>query len=374
MKKRSAIVFKILKKLRMNKIVFLLLKPIIQMNGKRKRNEYDDFDWREYLTTLHPDIGGFSLWENKMTESKEIDLDIIIPVYNVEPYVEESIKSALNQQTKYKYRLIIVNDGSTDGSLNIVNQFASCRNVLIINQTNKGLSSARNVGLQHCQGKYVAFLDSDDRLTNDFVEVLMNEAYANDYDIVGGGFIRFKGDKYGPKITRKTNKVFGYAWGKVYKSSILERICFPDKYWFEDTVFNLVLHDLPKRIKNLDRVVLEHRANPTGITHTSIGNPKIIDTVWVTLKLLHDREEINLPFDDMFAKKLLHQIWINTVRIHSLKDKRADYSNFMASVEIMRKYYPDERSIEYDDEKQRQITTAIYTNNFRLFMLANMLL
>ena len=92
MKKRSAIVFKILKKLRMNKIVFLLLKPIIQMNGKRRRNEYDDFDWREYLTTLHPDIGGFSLWENKMTESKEIDLDIIIPVYNVEPYVEESIK------------------------------------------------------------------------------------------------------------------------------------------------------------------------------------------------------------------------------------------------------------------------------------------
>lgn len=374
MKKRSAIVFKILKKLRMNKIVFLLLKPIIQMNGKRKRNKYDDFDWREYLTTLHPDIGGFSLWENKMTESKEIDLDIIIPVYNVEPYVEESIKSALNQQTKYKYRLIIVNDGSTDGSLNIVNQFASCRNVLIINQTNKGLSSARNVGLQHCQGKYVAFLDSDDRLTNDFVEVLMNEAYANDYDIVGGGFIRFKGDKYGPKITRKTNKVFGYAWGKVYKSSIFERICFPDKYWFEDTVFNLVLHDLPKRIKNLDRVVLEHRANPTGITHTSIGNPKIIDTVWVTLKLLHDREEINLPFDDKFVKKLLHQIWINTVRIHSLKDKRADYANFMASVEIMRKYYPDERSIEYDDEKQRQITTAIYTNNFRLFMLANMLL
>lgn len=374
MKKRSAIVFKILKKLRMNKIVFLLLKPIIQMNGKRKRNEYDDFDWREYLTTLHPDIGGFSLWENKMTESKEIDLDIIIPVYNVEPYVEESIKSALNQQTKYKYRLIIVNDGSTDGSLNIVNQFASCRNVLIINQTNKGLSSARNVGLQHCQGKYVAFLDSDDRLKNDFVEVLMNEAYANNYDIVGGGFIRFKGDKYGPQITRKTNKVFGYAWGKVYKSSIFERICFPDKYWFEDTVFNLVLHDLPKRIKNLDRVVLEHRANPTGITHTSIGNSKIIDTVWVTLKLLHDREEINLPFDDKFAKKLLHQVWINTVRIHSLKDKRADYANFMASVEIMRKYYPDERSIEYDDEKQRQITTAIYTNNFRLFMLANMLL
>jgi hypothetical protein len=120
--------------------------------------------------------------------------------------------------------------------------------------------------------------------------------------------------------------------------------------------------------------VLEHRANPTGITHTSIGNPKIIDTVWVTLKLLHDREEINLPFDDKFAKKLLHQIWINTVRIHSLKDKRADYANFMASVEIMRKYYTDDRSIEYDDEKQRQITTAIYTNNFRLFMLANMLL
>lgn len=374
MKKKSINIYKILKKLRMNKVAFFLWKPIIQMSGKRKLNEYDGFDWREYLTTLHPDIGGSSLWKNKMTESKEIDLDIIIPVYNVEPYVEESIKSALNQQTKYKYRVIIVNDGSTDGSLNIVNQFASCQNVLIFNQENKGLSSARNVGLQHCQGKYVAFLDSDDRLKNDFVEILMNEAYANDYDIVGGGFIRFKGDKYGPQITRKTNKIFGYAWGKVYKSSLFERMCFPDKYWFEDTVFNVVLHDLPKRVKNLDRVVLEHRANSTGITYTSIGNPKIIDTVWVTLKMLHDREEINLPFDDKFAKKLLHQIWINTVRIYSLKDKRANYANFMASVEIMRKYYPDERSISCNDEKLRQIKIAIYTNNFRLFMLASMLL
>lgn len=374
MKKKSINIYKILKKLRMNKVAFFLWKPIIQMSGKRKLNEYDGFDWREYLTTLHPDIGGSSLWKNKMAESKEIDLDIIIPVYNVEPYVEESIKSALNQQTKYKYRVIIINDGSTDGSLNIVNQFASCQNVLIFNQENKGLSSARNVGLQHCQGKYVAFLDSDDRLTSDFVEVLMNEAYANDYDIVGGGFIRFKGDKYGPQITRKTNKIFGYAWGKVYKSSLFERMCFPDKYWFEDTVFNVVLHDLPKRVKNLDRVVLEHRANSTGITYTSIGNPKIIDTVWVTLKMLHDREEINLPFDDKFAKKLLHQIWINTVRIYSLKDKRANYANFMASVEIMRKYYPDERSISCSDEMLRQIKTAIYTNNFRLFMLASMLL
>lgn len=374
MKKKSINIYKILKKLRINKIVFFLLKPIIQMNGKGKREEYDDFDWREYLATLHPDIGGSSLWQNKMTESKEIDLDIIIPVYNVEPYVEESIKSALNQQTKYKYRVIIVNDGSTDGSLNIVNKFASCQNVLIFNQENKGLSSARNVGLQHCQGKYVAFLDSDDRLTHDFVEVLMNEAYANDYDIVGGGFIRFKGNKYGPQITRKTNKLFGYAWGKVYKSELFERMCFPDKYWFEDTVFNLVFHDLPKRVKNLDRVVLEHRANPTGITYTSIGNSKIIDTIWVTLKMLHDREEINLPFNDKFANKLLSQIWINTVRIHSLRDKRADYANFMASVEIMRKYYPDERSIECDDEKLKQINTAIYRNNYRLFMLSNMLL
>ena len=100
-----------------------------------------------------------------------VSLSIIIPVYNVEKYVKCAIDSAINQQLN-NYEIIIVNDGSTDNSYNIIKQYKNIPNIIIINQKNLGLSAARNAGLKVAKGEYIVYLDSDDYLNvNSLVEI-----------------------------------------------------------------------------------------------------------------------------------------------------------------------------------------------------------
>lgn len=92
----------------------------------------------------------------------KIKISIIIPVYNVEKYIEECLISVLNQTMK-EIEIICINDGSTDNSLKILNNYKNKNeNIRIVNQENSGLSNARNVGLSLAKGEYIFFLDSDD--------------------------------------------------------------------------------------------------------------------------------------------------------------------------------------------------------------------
>lgn len=113
---------------------------------------------------------------------------IIIPCYNAEKYIEECIRSALNQ-TYPNIEIIVVNDGSTDASLNVVTQFNNRRGIKIINQPNKGAAAARNTGLAHATGDYIQFLDADDVLDTNKIANQMKIAeqsdYANDILIFG---------------------------------------------------------------------------------------------------------------------------------------------------------------------------------------------
>lgn len=95
-------------------------------------------------------------------------LSIIIPVFNVEKYLEKCLKSCLNQDIlSTDYEIIVVNDGSSDSSLVIADRIASnVTNIKVISQANKGLSAARNIGLENAKGRYVWFVDSDDWIEN----------------------------------------------------------------------------------------------------------------------------------------------------------------------------------------------------------------
>ena len=94
-------------------------------------------------------------------------ISVVVPVYNVEKYVKECIESILEQSFK-NFELIIVNDGSTDNSLNRVLEFKDDR-IVLINQKNMGLSGARNTGIHHAKGKYITFIDSDDWISKDYL-------------------------------------------------------------------------------------------------------------------------------------------------------------------------------------------------------------
>lgn len=106
---------------------------------------------------------------------------IIVPIYNVEQYLNKCIDSILNQ-TFTDYELILVNDGSTDNSSNIINSYKN-ENIIIINQENQGLSEARNSGLKKSTGEYVLFVDSDDYIDKDLL-LNLNKSIDNEPDLV----------------------------------------------------------------------------------------------------------------------------------------------------------------------------------------------
>lgn len=110
-------------------------------------------------------------------------LSIIVPVYNAENYIEHTIESILNQNLKC-FELILVDDGSTDNSLQIMNQYNSYSNVKIFKQKNKGATFARNYGLQHASGKYILFFDSDDILNSNVLLSLIQQIEQQNADLL----------------------------------------------------------------------------------------------------------------------------------------------------------------------------------------------
>jgi len=112
------------------------------------------------------------------------EISVIIPVYNVEEYLEECIQSICDQ-TEKNLEIICVNDGSIDNSENIVKEFAEKdKRIVLVCQPNSGLSCARNVGVQISQGKYVYFIDSDDYLLKDALLTLKNKMDEENLDVL----------------------------------------------------------------------------------------------------------------------------------------------------------------------------------------------
>lgn len=176
-------------------------------------------------------------------------ISIVVPVYNVEKYLKECIDSILNQ-TYVKLEIILVDDGSTDSSGKICDEYLKKDNrIKVFHKLNGGLSDARNYGIKHANGKYIQFTDSDDFLDKDMIKILYNNAKENNSDVSICSFYTLKD---GIKFTDAThkNKIFSrdeaikaslldkeirnYAWNKLYKKSIFETIEYPKGKLFED--------------------------------------------------------------------------------------------------------------------------------------------
>lgn len=194
-------------------------------------------------------------------------VSVIVPVYNTAQYLRDCIDSLVNQTYK-NIEIIVVNDGSKDNSLEIINEYASkYPNIILINQENKGYSGARNVALEKVTGDYVGFVDSDDYIAPDMFQKLMSAAQNSSADIVSCSFFRVFNEKdsiiqvfdsnkfYFDLLSHKrdndlkcTLKNYGelllddaFVWNRIYKTKMLKdnNIVFPDDIFFgEDTYFH----------------------------------------------------------------------------------------------------------------------------------------
>lgn len=196
---------------------------------------------------------------------------VIIPVYNVEKYLDECIISIINQ-TYSNLEILLIDDGSTDNSKIMCDNYQrQDKRIEVIHKNNGGVSSARNIGLNNAKGKWITFIDPDDWAEKNMIERAVNVALEHEADIVQWNsyynkengeqskrkdifpnFIKRKGkeielfelDVISRIYEEKTNKVsvgpIGGVWGKLFKKSILDDIRFNESlYAFEDGIFDL---------------------------------------------------------------------------------------------------------------------------------------
>lgn len=191
-------------------------------------------------------------------------VSILIPVYNVEKYLSKCLESILLQTYK-NIEIIIINDGTTDSSLDIANLYASKYDFIhVYSYENAGISTTRNRALEKATGDYYLFVDSDDYLDPKMVEKMVDRAIQTNSDIVTCGYcIEYKGLSIPVSPMQKTNYgslsalralsqnkgINNYPWGKLYAASCFKNVLFPDeKKGFEDT------YTVFKAIYNANRI------------------------------------------------------------------------------------------------------------------------
>ncbi|SMC83692.1 glycosyltransferase family 2 protein [Papillibacter cinnamivorans] len=177
-------------------------------------------------------------------------VSVIVPVYNVEPYLRKSLDSIL-AQTYGCLEIILVNDGSSDGSGALCEDYArKDARIRVIHQKNGGVSSARNTGLSAASGEYIAWVDPDDWCSPDFIQYLLENLMSEKADLATCGYRSIRGVSFKRIAASRrmvltedqilhrywnTNEIGDTLWNKLYKRSLFDRISFPPLVRFEDS-------------------------------------------------------------------------------------------------------------------------------------------
>ena len=216
-------------------------------------------------------------------------VSVIVPVYNVEQYIEKCILSLVNQ-TLEDIEIIFVNDGTKDNSeeiiLNYQKQFPD--KIKYFKKENGGLSSARNFGIPYATGKYVCFLDSDDYVETNMYETMYNEATSGNYDMVECNFIweypnKKRLDIGASYVSQKEalTKARVVAWNKLYKREILinSKVRFPEGLRYEDVEFFYEILPELKSIGYVKEPFIHYIQRENSIINTQNEKTKEIFTV-----------------------------------------------------------------------------------------------
>ena len=246
-------------------------------------------------------------------------ISVVVPVYNVETYLVECLDSIQNQ-TYTDFEVLLVNDGSTDGSQAICEHYCQTdKRFRLMNQTNQGQSVARNNGVTASTGEFIAFVDSDDIILSNYLETLMQHM-GEDVDIVESQFtvhkkeflaeksqdtkILFEGNseesvKVVPNHLLSVNPVT-----KLYRRAIVEAVPYLEGLIFEDIYSGIGMLKYIRKIVKIDYVGYYYRQHATSTMHRTF-TPKNLDVFTVSdqlIDLYSDREEL-LPY---IGKYLVH--------------------------------------------------------------------
>lgn len=310
------------------------------------------------------------------------DLMVVVPVYNVEKYVEKCVESIIAQKAeKYRYHVMLIDDGAKDSSGKIIDKYAELPNVTVIHKENGGLSDARNQGMRIITGQYILFVDSDDYIPDSSAfEKMLEVAYEKNADIVAGKFYRFA-EKDGVETKTIDEKLkqydhmdkvsavkdlYGFAWGKIYRAELFENVCFPKGYWYEDTIIPWMIFVNAKKTVIADVMCYAYRNNPGGITVSGLFSARSIESTYITKDLVENIPQELRDRDDIYNLFLL-QAFINIQRVRNTTNETKK-AVFFVMCDLKHKFFTDKKLL-VADYKMKEIEVALNKRNFELMKL-----
>lgn len=224
---------------------------------------------------------------------KDIILSIIIPVYNASAYLRETMQSIV-ENINERVEVICIDDGSTDNSLKILNEYAKKYNIMILNQPHLGAPAARNYGTINAQGDYIFYFDADDVLERGSIEFIISELKRNDNDLLIFNYeiINERGIKVGERnhknhiFAKGKNSLLLYFYlippfpgNKIYRKSIITNkdITFADVRIGQDLNFYLKYLPFSKNKKIFNFCISKYRLLPKSISHSY--DDRVLDIV-----------------------------------------------------------------------------------------------
>ena len=242
-----------------------------------------------------------------------IKVSVIVPVYNVEQFLPKCLESIINQSLE-DIEIICINDGSTDNSLSILENYALMDSrIKIIDKKNEGQSVARNLGIEMSQGEYLGFVDADDWIDFDFFEKLYNTAKKCACDIATAGFKRYKKSRF------KVSKFFeaelvctnvddkarldclpahNYIWNKIYKRTVWfeNNIKFQSGRYYEDMALVIKILNTLGKMVTVPNTYYNYRMNSNStVSQKTIKH--VSDYEWAFEELFNYAKLNNIKLD-----------------------------------------------------------------------------
>lgn len=316
------------KALKAGKFYYKNIETKLKSNTVEMTNEtnmsYDDAV--RVLNKLHPkrEID----FTKPCIRAKEIscDVSIIVPVYNAEKNLETCIASLIHQKTKFTYEIICVNDGSSDDSLKLLHKLSLCNDKLIIvDQKNGGASAARNSGIEIAQGRYFFFVDADDILPEESIDLLMKTALKSDADIVQGNIAKCNenGEIYYINMYKKgvldnaleyyNCNMSGTTWGRLYKRELWDRIDFFAGYAYEDAIVWCNVYPECKKMVYKPELIYIFRSQNNSLFKRQNNSEKCLDAIWIIEQCVQLHKNMRIEESNEWYQIVLWQLSVGII-------------------------------------------------------------
>lgn len=284
------------------------------------------------------------------------DISIIVPIYNAEKYIDKCLTSLINQ-TKKELEIILINDGSTDKTEEIVKKYSDKR-IKYFKNNNQGIGKTRNFGIEKATAKYIMFIDSDDYLEENACELLYEKAEKEKLEIVVCDFYQVYDhrEKQVVKIPsfettclkNKPNLLLDInlsPWNKLYKRNLIinHNIRFVENLKYEDAPFVIEALDKAKRIGKIDKCLNNYVVHE--YSETTVRDERIFDIIIIVDKI---RKYLKGKKIDSYVDELTLQILMNyNIQQRMQKDKKIGMRFIDESFDYIKTCIPNYRKNHY---------------------------